>query len=79
MLRQMTHFVAVATISLSAAYTWVATTPANAAVVRAAANMKVKETSKSRMPFSTRGFALNPANSKRGRDLGKYNRMFEMY
>jgi hypothetical protein len=79
MLRQMTFFAAVATISLPALYTWGATTPANAAVVGATTNTKVKEASKLRMPFSTRGFAVNPANSKRGRDLGKYNRMFEMY
>jgi hypothetical protein len=67
MLRRTALLAAVAAICLSAVYISVPLTPANAAAVRAVANVKVREASKLRKPASAQ------------RDLGKYNRMFEMY
>jgi hypothetical protein len=77
MSRRTVLVAAVATI-LSAVYAWVPSAPANAAGARAVANVKMKEASKLRVP-GAHGLGWSARTEKSHRDLGKYNRMFEMY
>lgn len=78
MLTRIATVAAVATIGFSA-YICLPPTTANAAAPRAVANMKVKEASKLRRPPGIRAFRQRAPGAQNGRDLGRYNRMFEMY